>query len=138
MRELRLLIGIFLPPIIGTILFFIYSVISDMNIASVGIIDIMTGLLKLLTVAYMFMIIPCTICSLIMEMIVKRWKENRIAYYGAASFLGWVSSLLLSINGFQSHIFIPFSVIGVLTGLLTACLLRQLHMGNPRGSFRKS
>ena len=122
LRPLRIIIGIFLPPLIGCTLFLVlFFGTQENSMSEIGIIP------ALYIIAYIVMLLPSIGYSVVMELIARDWFRFRFLYYGIAGALGAVASLTLSPIK-DTHIpFTPFVFIGVLTGISTASILRMIH-----------
>lgn len=80
--------------------------------------------------AYPIMLLPSIVYSWVMEKRIRKKKENSLFYFGAAGLLGWLCSLVLAISGIEWDLFAFFSLVGILTGISTAWILRRIDISN--------
>ena len=120
-RGLRITIGIFLPPFIGSILFYISIVISS-SYVSYPIVTLPIYII----IGYVAMILPSIGYSAVMEIIVREWVSKPYFYFPSSAILGAVCGSLYTGFGDQEQKIHPLIIIGAFTGLSTAFVLRKL------------
>ena len=112
----RILLGIFLPPLIGGFLFFVLFLRPELSL--LFSLKTITDFLSFLMVAYAFMGVQSLIFSLLMEFFIQKFESNKLVYM-FASFIGAMSGFILLFHGI---------IIGLFVGFIVSYWLRLMYI----------
>ncbi|MBC2603501.1 hypothetical protein [Puniceicoccus vermicola] len=125
MKVIRIILGIILPPIIGS-LFILVAVASESLKKHTGIGEIfrgaIPGYLFYLTYAFPMMLLPSIIYSFVMEFVGSKIKERKILFLLLSTLMGLGAALFKFGTAEYKFIFA-----GLLTGLTVGAILQKIH-----------
>jgi len=126
----RIVIGMFMPAIIGSLLMFFYLLGTE-SVGKPGAFDIWSAFI-IIVFALLFSGIQSTLYSLVMEFIVNRYFKRDDVVVGLSILLGLFSVLIL--HPIEPKLFSPSKglpvliFIGPITGLIVGVLLRRMYL----------
>ena len=121
-RTFRLLLGIFAPPVLGSILFLIYVIYTDLKNYPDDfghVLDSLSELHIIIFFSFFFVGIQAILYSLTMEFIVRPRVRNRMYFVLFSSLLGAASGFVPGVTDGSLDLLLPIGIIvGAAVGLL--------------------